>query len=128
MHVLEEKIDTLITVMERVAVAMEAGGGKPVTAAAATGTKAAATGKPAAKAKPKTTADALKAKFAELKARADIGTAPLKELISAQDCENLAALLVAPDKFDAAMEAMTALETAADEAAAAAGGADDEEL
>lgn len=120
---LEEKIDKLITVMERVAVAMESG--KAPAAAGATAKPAAA--KPAGKAKPKTTADALKAKFAELKARADIGTAPLKELISAQDCENLAALLVSPDKFDAAMEAMTALETAAD-AAAADGGNDDDEL
>lgn len=112
---LEEKIDKLTTVMERVAVALEAGGSvggaaKPAAAKPAT----AAAAKPAAKAKPKTSADQLKAKFSELKARADIGTAPLKELISAQGCENLAELLVSPDKFDAAMEAMSELETAAD--------------
>ena len=121
---LEDKIDKLITVMERVAVAMEAGGGKPAAAAAA---KPAAA-KPAAAKKPKTTADALKAKFADLKARADIGTAPLKELITEQGCENLAALLVAPDKFDAAMEAMVALEAEKDAAAAGGDTSDDDEL
>ena len=122
---LEEKLDKLTAVMERVAVALEGGasvgGGK---AAAADKPKAAA--KPAAK-KPKTTADALKAKFAELKARDDIGTPPLKEIISAQGVENLAELLVTPDKFDAAMEAMVALEAEKD-AEAAAGGEEEDEL
>lgn len=122
---LEEKIDKLTAVMERVAVALEGGasvGGK----APAAGAKApAADKKPAAK-KPKATADQLKAKFAELKARDDIGTPPLKEIISAQGVENLAELLVTPDKFDAAMEAMVALEAEKD--AAAAGSGDDDEL
>lgn len=122
---LEEKIDKLTAVMERVAVALEGGaavGGKAPAAAAA---KPAAA-KPAAAKKPKTTADALKAKFAELKGREDIGTAPLKEIISAQGVENLAELLTTPDKFDSAMEAMVALEAEKD--AAAAGGGDDDEL
>ncbi|WLJ71109.1 hypothetical protein [Sphingomonas phage Carli] len=121
---LEEKLDKLTAVMERVAVALEAGGS--VGGAAAAG-KPAAAAKPAAAKKPKTTADALKAKFAELKARDDIGTGPLKEIISAQGVENLAELLVTPDKFDSAMTAMTALEAEKD-AAAAAGGGDDDEL
>lgn len=119
---LEEKIDKLTAVMERVAVALEAGGSVGGGAAA---TKPKADAKPKAT-KPKTTADQLKAKFAELKARADIGTAPLKEIISAQGVENLAELLVTPDKFDSAMTAMTELETAKD--AEAAGGGDDDEL
>lgn len=121
---LEEKIDKLTAVMERVAVALEAGG--------SVGGGAGSTEKPATKAaakpkatKPKTSADALKAKFAELKARDDIGTGPLKEIISAQGCENLAELLVTPDKFDAAMTAMTELEAEKD---AAAEGGDDDEL
>lgn len=117
---LEEKIDKLTAVMERVAVALEAGGsvgGKPAAAAG----KPAAAAKPA---KPKTTADQLKAKFAELKGRADIGVGPLKEIISAQGVENLAELLVTPDKYDSAMAAMTALEAEKD--AEAASGDDDE--
>lgn len=123
---LEEKIDKLTAVMERVAVALEAGGSVG-GGAAATGAKAGGAKAGGAKAsKPKTTADQLKAKFAELKARADIGTAPLKEIISAQGVENLAELLVTPDKFDSAMTAMTELETAKD--AEAAGGGDDDEL
>ncbi len=123
---LEEKLDKLTAVMERVAVALEGGasvGGKaPAAGGAAAKPKADAKPK-----KPKTTADALKAKFAELKARDDIGTAPLKEIISAQGVENLAELLVTPDKFDAAMEAMTTLEAEKD-AEASAGGDDDDEL
>lgn len=109
---LEEKIDKLTAVMERVAVALEGGASVAAKPAAAAAKPAAV--KPAAVKKPKTTADALKAKFAELKARDDIGTAPLKEIISAQGVENLAELLVTPDKFDAAMEAMVALEAASD--------------
>jgi len=123
---LEEKIDKLTAVMERVAVALESGGsvgGKPAAAAAG---KPAAAAKPAAAKKPKNTADQLKAKFAELKARDDIGTGPLKEIISAQGVENLAELLVTPDKYDSAMEAMVALEAEKD--AEAGGGADDDEL
>lgn len=120
---LEEKIDKLTAVMERVAVALEAGGSVGGKAPAAAAAKAPAAAKAA---KPKTTADALKAKFAELKAREDIGTAPLKEIISAQGVENLAELLTTPDKFDAAMAAMTALETEKD--AAKASGGDDDEL
>lgn len=123
---LEEKIDKLTAVMERVAVALEAGGSVGGGAKAAAADKPKAAAKPAAAKKPKTTADALKAKFAELKAREDIGTAPLKEIISAQGCENLAELLVTPDKFDAAMEAMTALEAEKD--AEASSGGDDDEL
>lgn len=122
---LEEKIDKLTAVMERVAVALEAGGSVGGAAAGkpAAGAKAAA--KPAAAKKPKHTADQLKAKFAELKAREDVGTGPLKEIISEQGCENLAELLVTPDKFDAAMEAMVALEAEKD---AEGGGSDDDEL
>lgn len=122
---LEEKIDKLTAVMERVAVALEAGGSVGGAAAAKPAAAKAAT-KPAAAKKPKHTADQLKAKFAELKARDDIGTAPLKEIISEQGCENLAELLVSPDKFDAAMEAMVALEAEKD--AEAGGGSDDDEL
>lgn len=124
---LEEKIDKLTAVMERVAVALEAGGSVGGGAAASGGTKASGTKSGGAKAsKPKHTADQLKAKFAELKARSDIGTAPLKEIISAQGVENLAELLVTPDKFDAAMTAMTELEAAKD--AEAASGGDDDDL
>lgn len=120
---LEEKIDKLTAVMERVAVALESGGS---VGGAAAGDKPAAKAAAKPKAtKPKTSADALKAKFAELKARDDIGTGPLKEIISAQGCENLAELLVTPDKFDAAMEAMTALEAEKD---AGSGSEDDDEL
>lgn len=120
---LEEKLDKLTAVMERVAVALEAGGSVGGGAAASTPAKAGA--KAGAKAaKPKHTADQLKAKFAELKARDDIGTPPLKEIISNLGVENLAELLVTPDKFDAAMEAMTALEAEKD----AAKGGDDDEL
>lgn len=121
---LEEKIDKLTAVMERVAVALEAGGS--VGGAAAKPAAAAAKPKAAAAKKPKHTAYQLKAKFAELKARDDIGTGPLKEIISGQECENLAELLVTPDKFDAAMEAMVALEAEKD--AEAGGGSDDDEL
>lgn len=119
---LEEKIDKLTAVMERVAVALEAGG----SVGGGAGKAPAAEKKAPAAKKPKTTADALKAKFAELKARDDIGTAPLKEIISNQGVENLAELLVTPDKFDAAMEAMTTLEAEKD--AAKASGGDDDEL
>lgn len=125
---LEEKIDKLTAVMERVAVALESGASTGGAAApAATGTKATGTKAAGTKAtKPKTTADQLKAKFAELKARDDVGTGPLKEIISGQGCENLAELLVTPDKFDAAMAAMTTLEAEKD--AEAASGGDDDEL
>lgn len=122
---LEEKIDKLTSVMERVAIALEGGASVGGTAGATTA-KPKAEAKPKAAAKPKTTADQLKAKFAELKAREDIGTPPLKTLISDQGCENLAELLVSPDKFDAAMTAMTELETAAD--AKAAESSDEDEL
>ena len=121
---LEEKIDKLTAVMERVAVALEAGGSVGGAAAKPAAAKA-ADKKTAAAKKPKHTADQLKAKFAELKARDDIGTGRLKEIISEQGCENLAELLVTPDKFDAAMEAMVALEAEKD---AEAGGGDDDEL
>lgn len=120
---LEEKLDKLTAVMERVAVALEAGGS--VGGAAAKPAAAAAKPKAAAAKKPKHTADQLKAKFAELKARDDIGVAPLKEIISGLECENLAELLVTPDKFDTAMEQMVALETEKD---AEGGGSDDDEL
>lgn len=125
---IEEKLDKLTAVMERVAVALEAGGS--VGGAKAATDKKPAASKPAASkaSKPKHTADALKAKFAELKARDDIGTAPLKEIISAQGVENLAELLVTPDKFDAAMDAMTALEAEKDAAAAETGGDEDDDL
>ena len=122
---LEEKIDKLTAVMERVAVALEGGASVGAAAGAKTTTKPAADKKPAAAKKPKHTADQLKAKFAELKARDDIGTGPLKEIISSQGVENLAELLVTPDKFDAAMEAMVALEAAKD---AESGSDDDDEL
>ena len=121
---LEEKIDKLTAVMERVAVALESGGS--VGGGGAAADKPAKTAAKPKATKPKTSADALKAKFAELKARDDIGTGPLKEIISAQGCENLAELLVTPDKFDAAMEAMTALEAEKD--AASGGSEDDDEL
>lgn len=123
---LEEKIDKLTAVMERVAVALEAGGSVGGAAAKPAAAAKAADKKPAAAKKPKHTADQLKAKFAELKARDDIGTGPLKEIISDQGCENLAELLVTPDKFDAAMEAMVALEAEKD--AETGDGSDDDEL
>ena len=110
---LEEKIDKLTAVMERVAVALESGGSVGGDADEKPAAKKPAAKKSAAK-KPKTTAEKLKAKFAELKARDDIGTGPLKEIISEQGCENLAELLVTPDKFDSAMAAMEKLEAEKD--------------
>lgn len=124
---LEDKIDKLTVVMERVAVALE--GGASVSGGAS-GAKAdakpAGNKKPAAGKKPKHTADQLKAKFAELKARDDIGTGPLKEIISGLGCENLAELLVTPDKFDEAMTKMTELEAAKDAEAGDGDGEDDD--
>lgn len=110
---IEEKLDKLTAAVERLTAVIESGGSAP----AASG-KAAAADKPKAEAKPKAaaakkakfTADQVKARFAELKANEAIGAPPLKELISNTGCENLAELLVSPDKFEEAMAAMDALE------------------
>lgn len=104
---IEEKLDKLTAAVERLTAVIESGGAAP----AASG-KPAAAAKPAAK-KAKFTADQVKARFAELKANEAIGAPPLKELISNTGCENLAELLVSPDKFEDAMAAMDAFEAGA---------------
>jgi pyruvate/2-oxoglutarate dehydrogenase complex dihydrolipoamide acyltransferase (E2) component len=123
---IEEKLDKLTAAVERLTAVIESGGAAPAASgkpAAAEKPKAAA--KPAAAKKAKFTADQVKARFAELKANEAIGAPPLKELISNTGCENLAELLVSPDKFEDAMAAMDALEAGVGDDLDA-GGEDDE--
>lgn len=125
---IEEKLDKLTAAVERLTAVIESGGAAPAAsgkAAAADKPKADAKPKPAAK-KAKFTADQVKARFAELKANEAIGAPPLKELISNTGCENLAELLVSPDKFEEAMAAMDALEAGVGDDLDAGG--DDDEL
>jgi hypothetical protein len=105
---LEQSIDALTASIDKL-IAMGGVAGK----APAAGAKAPA--KAAAAAKPKFTADQVKAKFQELRANEAIGAPPLKELITTLGHEDLAALLVSPASFDAAMEGLLAIEAGAGE-------------
>lgn len=101
---LEESIDKLTASIDTLIAKMEAGGA-PAAAGKAAG------GKAASKAKPKFTADQIKAKFQELRANEKVGAPPLKDLISGLGHADLAALLVSPDSFDAAMEGLLKIES-----------------
>lgn len=97
---LEESIDRLTASIDKL-IAQGGPAGKPAAAKPAAG---------AAAKKPKHTADQVKAKFQELRANEKVGAPPLKELISGLGHEDLAALLVSPASFDAAMEGLEKIE------------------